>query len=125
MKNPVNDLRSQQERRSHPRLEKDIPLKLRFGEFDIVTKTKNISCAGVYCSVDRYLEPLTKLKILLLLPLSKEKKVITKKVQCNGVVVRAEGPFPNPHHYDIAIFFNDIEKKESKKIADFVNCGAR
>ncbi len=110
-----------QERRSYPRIEKDIPLKIRSGEYDIVTKTKNICSAGAYCSVSRYLEPLTKLKIVLLLPLQKDKKIITKKVECEGVVVRVEGPFPGPKHYDIAIFFSDINKSEIKKISEYVD----
>ncbi|MFC1594500.1 PilZ domain-containing protein [Candidatus Omnitrophota bacterium] len=118
----MKEVTVRQERRRGPRIEKDIPLKLRIGEYDIVTSTSNLSSVGAYCCVGRYLEPLTKLKIMLLLPQPKDnKKVATRKVECEGVVVRIEGPFDNPPQYNVAIFFSDIDKAEAKKISEFVN----
>lgn len=111
---------SYKERRKHPRIAKSLPLKISSDSFDIVTQTRNLSCIGTYCEVDKYLEPLTKLKIILLLPFKKKDAVITKKFSCQGVVVRTENiPLKNDR-YNVAIYFNDIEKKEFKKISDYV-----
>ena len=107
------------ERRKHPRLQKNIPLKLRSDTFDVVTETKNLSCVGAYCRVNKYFEPMTKLEIHLLLPLKKNDKTVVQKVSCHGVVVRVESQ-PGHDYFHIAIFFNDIAKKDTKIIADYI-----
>jgi len=111
--------REGQERRKHPRITKNLPLKISAGDFDIVTETENISCVGAYCKVERYLEPMTKLKILILLPTYLRKSIVTKKVECEGVIVRTENS--GDHRYKIAIFFSDISSKDIKKISDYVS----
>jgi len=107
------------ERRSHPRAENNVPLKISSADADFVTETKNISCAGAYCRVSKYLEPMTKLKIVLLLPLRKKGRVTTKKISCCGVVVRTENIL-NDEGFNTAIFFNDIHPKDSRTLAEFV-----
>lgn len=109
-----------QERRRSPRLNKNIPIKLCSDHYDVVTETWNLSCIGAYCQVDKYFEPMTKLKIHLLLPLKKGDKILTRKVSCRGVVVRAESQ-PQNQNFNIAIFFNDIHKRDSKIISDFID----
>ena len=108
------------ERRRHPRLEKNIPLKLCGDEFDVVTETRNLSCSGAYCRVDKYFEPMTKLKIHLLLPLKKGQKGVTRKVSCQGVVVRVESQ-PGSEYFNIAIYFNEISKRDIKCIAEYIS----
>ena len=73
-----------QDRRVHPRLDGNIPLKINGGEFDFVTETKNLSRTGVYCRVDQYVEPMTKLKMHLLLPFKRNEKIITKRKRKNS-----------------------------------------
>ena len=114
MNNPI------QERRKYPRLEKNVPVKLSSEEFDVVTETRNLSCAGTYCRVNKYFEPMTKLKVHLLLPLKKGDKIATKKITCQGVVVRVESQ-PGNEFYNIAVYFNDIGKKDAKCVDEFVN----
>ncbi len=109
-----------QERRRYPRLKKNIPVKICGDEFDIVTDTYNLSCVGAYCRVNKYIEPMTKLKIHLLLPLKRRNKVMTKKVSCQGVVVRTESQSGNDY-FNIAIYFNEIQQKDIKNISDYVN----
>ena len=95
------------ERRKHPRLEGNIPVKICSDEFDLVTETANLSRTGSYCKVDKYIEPMTKLKIHLLIPLKKGQKIVTKKISCDGVVVRTES-VPGQPYYNVAIYFSDI-----------------
>ena len=108
------------ERRKHPRVANNIPMKICQEGGDLVTETWNISRSGAYCRVNRYLEPMTKLKILLLLPVKKNNKLSTKKISCEGVVVRTE-KVPDKDYFNIAVFFNDILKKDSEIIAEYVN----
>ena len=107
------------EKRRYPRIKKNIPIKLQHEEFDIVTETKDISCIGAYCQVDRYVSPFTKIRAKILLP-SKIKNN-TKYIACAGVVVRTEkNDSPLKSQYNIAIYFSEISKVDLSKIDRFV-----
>ena len=107
------------EKRRYPRVEHSVPVKISAPVADLVTETRNISRSGVYCRVDKYLEPMTKLKVTLMLPVKKESKLVTKKIVCAGVVVRVENvPFEDV--FNVAIFFNDIKPGDSRALADHV-----
>jgi len=115
----VNQLPVRQERRQHTRIQGNIPLKISCGDFDIVTETKNISRSGANCCVNKYIEPMTKLQVHLLLPFRRQGRNVTKKVTCSGVVVRAEA-VPGKDIFNIAIYFNDIQKRSVDTIDEFV-----
>lgn len=106
------------ERRRYPRTKERVPLKIKNG-VDIFTQTENISCIGAYCPIDSYISPMTKLKITLLLPLKVRDKIINKKVECRGVVVRTEKT--QDHPYRIAIYFNQISRSDMQKINQYVD----
>lgn len=110
------------EKRRHPRLEKTLPLKLSSArQADIVTQTKNLSCVGAYCTVNKAIPLMTKLKITLLLPeKTKQAKERSSKVNCVGVVVRSEQS-PQEGTYDVAIFFEQIREKEKVKLEEYIN----
>ena len=107
------------EKRKHPRLDNNVPLKICHENGDVVTETGNISRSGVYCKVTKYIEPMMKLKIYLLLPFKKSGKNITKKVTCQGVVVRTES-ISEQDCFNVAIFFNDISQRDSEMISEYV-----
>lgn len=108
------------ERRSTPRLVRGLALKISCGDFDIVTETKNISLNGVYCSVDRHLELMSKLAILLLLPFPRKEKMVTRKVSCSGVIVRDEPPRTSGDKYHAAIYFNEMSGRNKKLLSEFL-----
>ena len=108
-----------QEKRRHLRLEYNIPVKISSDDGDILTETKNLSCSGAFCRMTQRLEPMTRLKVYLLLPLRKSDKVRPKKITCQGVVVRTQAA-AEEDYYDTAIFFNDIAPKDSRTINEFV-----
>lgn len=110
---------SASERRQDPRVDNNIPLKISSDEFDIVTESKNLSSSGAYCFVDQQLEPMTKLKIQLLLPLKKKAKTVVKKISCHGVVVRSQ-TLPGNKSFSVAIYFNDIQEKDKKVIVEYI-----
>ena len=107
------------EKRRHPRLESNIPLKISSDHGDILTETQNLSCSGAFCRVSQRLDPMTKLRIHLLLPLRKSEKVRPKKITCQGVVVRVQAA-EEGEYFDTAIFFSDIAPKDSRTINDFI-----
>lgn len=108
------------ERRRDPRFLGNIPLKISSDNFDLVTESKNLSRSGVSCRVSQYIEPMTKLKIQLLLPFKRKDKVTTKKVSCGAVIVRTESE-PANGAYNVAIFFNDIQARDAATLAEYVN----
>jgi len=107
------------ERRKDPRLSNNIPVKICQEDGDIIAETQNISRSGAYCRVEKYIAPMTKLKVHLLLSSSKNGKKDAKKVSINGVVVRSE-PVLDGEGYHIAIFFSDISKRDADFITDYV-----
>jgi hypothetical protein len=108
-----------QERRRQPRVKKEVPLKILTEGYDFVTQTKDISCIGTYCYVDKYIPPMTKLAITLLLPTRLKPGDANNKIQCKGVIVRTE---PNsPEGFNIAIFFNEISQRDKYKISHYIN----
>lgn len=116
----MNQSKVPKERRKHPRLSGNIPVKICSSEFDIVTETKNLSRTGVYCRVNKYIEPMTKLSLQLLLPFKRNSKIVAKKVSCRGVIVRTES-IPGDDCFNIAIYFNDIQDKDAAHITDFIS----
>jgi len=107
------------ERRQHPRFEGSVPVKFSAGDFDIVSETSNISRTGAYCQSGKYIEPMTKLKVYLLLPVKKNQKITTKKISCEGVVVRTES-VPGKEYYNVAVYFSDIEPRDAEVIAAYI-----
>jgi len=108
------------EKRRQPRVDNNLPLKISTDQVDLVTETKNISSSGVYCRVSKFLEPMTKLKVTLMLPMKRAGKTVAKKVLCGGVVVRTEN-IPGSDGFNTAIFFNDIHPRDSRVLAQFVD----
>ena len=107
------------ERRRHPRLEQTIPIKISSDDVDIVTETKNLSCSGAFCLINKFLAPMTKLKLHLLLHFKRNNRSVTKRISCEGVVVRSESAV-DQDAFQTAIFFSDIASRDSKIIHEFV-----
>lgn len=118
MPHPASDPFSQEKRR-YPRLDVSLPVKISSNHGDILTETKNLSCSGAYCRVSQRLEPMTKLKVHLLLPMRKSKGVTNKKITCQAVVVRTQA-VAGEEYYDTAIFFSDIAPKDIRTINEFI-----
>lgn len=113
------------ERRKNIRARKHIPLKLEDTSFDVITETVDVSSSGAYCRVTRNLPLMSKIEVVLLVP-GKESEGPTKKIRCRGVVVRIEPAIlkdADRAHYNIAIFFTDISKRDQKVVEDYVASG--
>lgn len=108
--------KSRVERRLHPRIARELPIKVAANGYDFLTTTRNLSCVGTYCHIDKYIPPFTRVMIKLSLPMRGAKN---RLVECKGVLVRTEDE--DRGGFNIAIFFNDIKQEQKKKIAEYVN----
>lgn len=115
-----------QERRNHPRLAKTLPLKVKTEAKDLRATSINISPSGIYCQIDNYIAPMTKVKIDILLPKKlKNAKLSTKRICCKGVVVRIEESKQKNNRFNIAVFFNELQEKDYEYISSYVNSHMR
>ena len=62
---------------------------------------------------------MTKLKIHLLLPMKKNNRTVTKKISCQGIVVRTEA-VPGQNYFKTAIYFSHIQHKDADYISDYI-----
>ncbi|MDD5613454.1 MAG: PilZ domain-containing protein [Candidatus Omnitrophica bacterium] len=101
-------------------MDASLPLKLFHTDADFITETINISSGGAYCQIDRFIPVMTKLKILMFLPIIGRNR--SHKIECEGIIVRTEPEYPadDIDKYNIAIFFSNIAKKDCAKITSYV-----
>lgn len=107
-----------QERRHAPRILERVELAVTDGGGQLRAETQNLSIAGAYCLMDRFLPPMTKLALDMELPTAPR----PSRVRCTGVVVRAEPVVADAEHgkYHIAIFFTDLSDRDRAAITEFV-----
>jgi len=108
--------KTKKERRQYPRIERQLPVKIAANGYDFFTTTRNISCVGTYCRVDKYIPPFTKIFVRLSLPNNSRNN---SQVKCFGVVVRTDDE--GRDGFNIAIFFNDIKDNQCQKISQYIS----
>ena len=108
-----------QERRRAPRIAEQIPVAIHDAGEELRTETKNISTAGAYCTLDRFIAPMTKLQLQCELP-DGSRRV---RIHCSGVVVRIEPNVPSPDRtlYNVAIFFTELSERDRHAISHFIH----
>lgn len=107
------------EKRLHPRIDHQLPLRIAVNGYDFSTTTQNVSCTGAYCCINKYVPPFTKIAIRMTLPVKKDDAVAEYTVDCKGVIVRTDDQSKNG--FNIAIFFNEINEAQKRKISQYIN----
>ncbi len=107
------------ERRKYPRIDQSLHIKVAANGYDFVTSTQNVSCVGAYCLIKKYVPPFTKVKVKLTLPIVTDNKNKNYDVECKGVIVRTADE--NNGGFNIAIFFNEINNLQRKRISEYIN----
>ncbi len=98
-----------EEKRSTPRIEEKLAIKVTEGDYRTVVETKNISASGVYFTTDKPIPLMSKVIITLLLPTNAGKNT---KIECRGTVVRVLPMDAQAKTmYETAIFFDEITEK--------------
>lgn len=116
----IEERRKDQRRRTH------LSIKIADESFDVITETADISPSGIYCRLTRLLPLMSKIEVILLVP-TKTNWRQTKKIRCKGVVVRIEPIIlkdVEKAHYNAAIFFTEISKKDRKIIESYIESGS-
>ncbi|UCE03957.1 MAG: PilZ domain-containing protein [Candidatus Latescibacterota bacterium] len=110
---------ARRERRVHARLQ--IELVMDNSTTSEQSSTINISANGVYFTSKRYLEPLTKLGLRLLLP-GQDGGAQLETLDVRGVVVRTEPEMPadDVESYEIACFFTDTTAEFRERLGRYV-----
>ncbi len=110
------------ERRSSHRVEAHLPVKISGTDFHFATDTKNISSAGLYCQVNRFIPVLTKLALILFIPLIVKNQKVEKQINCSAVIVRVEPETEQAEtmNYNVGLFFTDIKDKDRAVIAKYI-----
>ncbi|MFC1577050.1 PilZ domain-containing protein [Candidatus Omnitrophota bacterium] len=116
-------MQKRKERRGFPRIQDNkVSLKLKAGNFDIITHALNISASGICCKINKELPLMSRVKMALMMPVSGSAKN-AKAFEVEGVVVR-EHPViigGKIKHYDVAIFFEECPAKLRELLADYVS----
>ncbi len=107
------------ERRINPRVNQELPFKVGANGYSFSTSTQNVSCAGAYCKIKKYIPPFTKVKVKLTLPIKTRLGCSDYTVDCEGVIVRTEAE--KKGGFNIAIFFNAIKDEQRKKISKYID----
>jgi len=110
------------ERRDTPRVEARLQIELAIGSDDTteMANTINISANGVYFTCNRYIEPLTKLGMRLLL--GSESDDEPESIDVQGVVVRVEPEDRDAdvEQWDIACYFTDSTPEFRERLGRYV-----
>ena len=106
------------ERRQAPRTLEQITVAMLDGSREFRTETKNLSASGAYCTLDRFIPPMSKLQLTFELPQGGRKV----KIRCAGVVVRIEPVVVNAEQmrYYVALFFTELSERHRAAISRFV-----
>ena len=107
-----------QERRKAPRIDEQLPIAIR-GDGQIAqAQTQNLSTVGAYCTIDRFIPPMTKLQLAFELP-DGSRRV---RIACSGVVVRTEPVVLDAQRggYSLAIYFSEMSERSRAAISKFV-----
>ena len=110
---------SAQERRQHPRVTGTLPVAISSGELRCQTQMQNVSVSGVYCTLDQFIAPMSKLQLRFELPIGSKNTVI----EATGAIVRIEPSIEAAQNsrYNAAIFFTDISEHHRAVIEKFVS----
>ena len=111
-------MENMKEKRSTPRIEEKLPIRVAEGDYQAVVETKNVSASGVYFITEKPMPLMSKVVITLLLPGGPRKNT---KIECSGTVVRVVPvPAQDKTTYETAIFFDDITEKSKNIISRHV-----
>ena len=106
------------ERRKHPRVSERVPLAISADGTEWQVEARNISNAGAYCTLERFIAPMTKLQLTCELRNGSQ----STQIRCTGVVVRVEPVVATAQRgaYHIAIFFTEMSDRDRTALTRFI-----
>ena len=123
---PPKTSRRRSERRGRPRADARLSMRLEGPPIDgtdphVVTESQNISSSGVYCTSSRFLAPLSKIALTIVLPRSGGGASGQELIKCEGIVVRCQ-PVPKKGErlFELACMFSGLDEKRRGMLENFV-----
>ena len=107
------------ERRHSPRAAEQIAMMVTEDHAGLRAETKNLSASGAYCTLDRFIPPMTKLQLQFELPNGSR----PLSIRCSAVVVRVAPLITSAQRgqYQVALFFSDLSDRQRSAITRFVH----
>lgn len=110
------------ENRRHPRFILMLPLEISSGDFSLETQTKNISCSGLYCKVDRFIPKETEIKVSMKISFTIDDHKVKKTINCLAKVVRIDPPNPLRNaNYNIGIAFSSLRTDDKDILLKYIH----
>lgn len=106
------------ERRRQPRIAERVVMAISDAGTELTTESQNLSTAGVYCTLGKFLAPMSKVQLVFALPNGS----LSSTVRCTGVVVRVEPVIAHASlgQFNVAIFFTELSDRDRSAITRFV-----
>lgn len=104
------------ERRRYPRSRRGFPMIVDEAGPGVLNHVDNISGNGVLCHTLKPIPLMTKLSMVLQLP-----KPETRRIECEGIVVRCEPHEQGDDHFKVAILYTKMSEEDYMAIMDFVD----
>jgi len=110
------------ERRINQRFDAHLPIDINGAGFQMSVTTKNISCSGIYCQVNRFIPIMTKLELNIVVPLIENQKKVEKNFTCHAIVVRTEPESKREmtDYCNVGLFFTDLTEKDRNLLATYI-----
>ena len=90
------------------------------------TQSLNLSAEGVYCTVSRFIPPLTRVRLALILPADSALGGSEERtVHCDAVVVRSypEREARGCSSYEVACYFTAMDEEDRQLLTDHLAVG--
>ena len=104
-----------EDRRRYPRSRRAVQAAVDDGGPGVLNHIDNISANGVLCHTVRPLPLMTRMSIALEVP-----KPVSRRIECEGVVVRCDPHDMGDDHFKVAILYTRISEEDRQAIHDFV-----
>ena len=107
------------ERRRSVRIQEILPFTIGHRGFEMEAVTVNISTSGALCLVEKDIPMMTKLDIVLSVPVQRGVSLKRTRVRIKGVIVRKEKDEASDKFF-VAIFFSSIRPKDQVLLKKFI-----
>lgn len=104
-----------EERRRYPRSRRGFPAITDQSGPGVLNHVDNISGSGVLCHTVKPIPLMTKMSIVLEIP-----KPASRRIECEGIVVRCDPHEQGDDHFKVAILFSKITDDDHQAVLDFV-----
>lgn len=109
------------EKRENPRYLLDLPLEINHRDFHIGTRTRNISCSGVFCDIDKYIPAKTKITVKIKLALIVDGRKVKKILNFPAKIARIEQDKARKNtNFHVGIKFNNLRDKTRDYLVRFI-----